>query len=118
MARYLSVPRITFAIVVLLVPNAILEMLRPAAIGQDDSVKTKAALQDRDRLRDQGEKPGAAEKRAEATSAANAALAIERKASPEGDDLLAASLGQLAELFLQREDFATDAEDPAETSQR
>ena len=106
MARCLPVPRIAFTIVVLMVPYTFLEMLTPAAFSQNDSEKTKAALKERDRLRDQSQKLHAAGKLAEATAAAEAALAIERKTLPAGDAVLAVSLGRLAGLYLQREDFA------------
>ena len=106
MARCLSIPSIAFAIVVLMVPFAFLEILAPAAFSQNDSEKTKAALKERDRLRDQSQKLHAVGKLAEATAVAEAALAIERETLPAGDAVLAVSLGWLAELYLQREDFA------------
>ncbi len=106
MARCLPIPSIAFAIVVLMVPFAFLEILAPAAFSQNDSEKTKAALKERDRLWDQSQKLHAAGKLAEATAAAEAALAIERKTLPADQDVLAVSLGRLAGLYLQREDFA------------
>ncbi len=106
MARCLPIPSIAFAIVVLIVPFAFLEILAPAAFSQHDSEKTKAALKERDRLWDQSQKLHAAGKLAEATAAAEAALAIERKSLPADQDVLAVSLGRLAGLYLQREDFA------------
>ena len=106
MARCLPIPSIAFAIVVLIMPFAFLEILAPAAFSQHDSEKMKAALKERERLWVQSQKLHAAGKLAEATAAAEAALAIERKTLPADQDVLAVSLGRLAGLYLQREDFA------------
>ena len=64
------------------------------------------ALKERDRLRDETRKLSAAGKTAEAIAAAEAMLAIERKVLPEGHADLAGWLGWLAELQVEREDFA------------
>ena len=116
MSRRLPISRIAFAIVVLMGialaivvlmgPFAFLKMLTPAAFSQNDSEKTKAVLKERDRLWDQSQKLRDAGKLAEATAAAEAALAIDRKTQPAGHADLVVSLDLLAGLYLQREDFA------------
>ena len=65
-----------------------------------------AALKERDRLWAETRKLRAAGKTAEAIAAAEAMLAIERKVLPEDHADLAGSLGWLAELQVEREDFA------------
>ena len=65
-----------------------------------------AALKERDRLWQQTQELRAAGKTAEALAAAEAMLAIEREVLPEDHDDLAVLLGWLAELQVEREDFA------------
>ena len=77
------------------------------AQGQNAAEDANAvALKERDRLWDETRKLRAAGKTAEAIAAAEAMLAIERKVLPEGHADLAGSLGWLAELHVEREDFA------------
>jgi tetratricopeptide (TPR) repeat protein len=77
-----------------------------SASGQDVSAEVKAALQERDRLWDQTQKLRAAGKTVEATAAADAMLKIERQILPAGHSDLIVSLDWLAELYLERADFA------------
>ena len=70
------------------------------------SEEAKAVLKERDRLWDQTQKLRAAGKTAEAIAAAEAMLAIERKVLPAGHPDLVVSLNWLADLHLEREDFA------------
>lgn len=65
-----------------------------------------AALKERNRLWGETRKLRAAGKTAEAIAAAEAMLAIERKVLPEGNEDIAGSLGWLAGLHAEREDFA------------
>jgi len=65
-----------------------------------------AALKERDRLWGETQKLRAGGKTAEAIAAAEAMLAIERKVLPENHADLAGSLGWLAALHVEREDFA------------
>ena len=77
------------------------------AHGQAAAADAKAAaLKERNRLWGETRKLRAAGKTAEAIAAAEAMLAIERKVLPEDHADLAVSLGWLAELQVEREDFA------------
>jgi CHAT domain-containing protein len=76
------------------------------ALGQEQSPEVKAALRERDRLADQTRKLRAAGKLAEAITAAEAMLAIERNVFPPDHDAILSSLDRLASLHLEFEDFA------------
>ena len=79
----------------------------PPAQGQAAAADAKAtALKERDRLWQQTQELRAAGKLAEAIAAAEAMLAIERKVLPENHADLAVSLNWLADLTMEREDFA------------
>ena len=83
------------------------QSLAAPAHGQAAAADAKAAaLKERDRLWEETQKLHAAGKTAEATAAAEAMLAIERKVLPEDHDDLAGSLDWLTELHIEREDFA------------
>jgi CHAT domain-containing protein/Flp pilus assembly protein TadD len=76
------------------------------AFGQAVSEAAKAALKERDRLREQSQRQYAAGKLAEAISAAEAIVKLERTAQPAAGDSRVASLEWLARLQLERGDFA------------
>jgi len=79
----------------------------PPAHGQAAAADAKAAaLKERDRLWQQTRKLRAAGKTAEALAAAEAMLAIERRFAGSDHPVVAESLGWLAELHVEREDFA------------
>ena len=83
------------------------QSLAAPAHGQAAAADAKAAaLKERDRLSGETQKLRAEGKTAEAIAAAEAMLAIERKVLPENHADLAGSLGWLAELHVEREDFA------------
>ena len=107
MSRYLhhGVVGVMVAVVLVL---ACQTLVAPApAHGQAAAEDAKAAaLKDRNRLWEETRKLRAAGKTAEALAAAEAMLAIERKVLREDDADLAVSLGWLAELQVEREDFA------------
>jgi CHAT domain-containing protein/Flp pilus assembly protein TadD len=105
MVRHLPIRSVAFGIVVLLTP-CLFVAVPPVALGQEGSQPAKAALQERDRLQEQSQKLRAAGKLAEAIAAAEAMLTIERKALPAGHDDIIGSLDWLAELWIEREDFA------------
>ena len=92
--------------VVLVLASQTLGAPAPAQ-GQAAAADAKAAaLKERDRLWGETRKLRAAGKTAEALAAAEAMLAIERKVLPENHADLAVSLGWLATLHVEREDFA------------
>ena len=104
MSRYL--PRGALGAVVLVLACQTLAAPAPAhgqAAAEDANA---AALKERDRLWEETQKLRAAGKTAEAIAAAEAMLAIERKVLREDDAELAVSLGWLAALQVEREDFA------------
>lgn len=70
------------------------------------AVPDTALLKERDRLWEEAQKLRSEGKLAEAIKAGEAMLAIERKLFPAGDPDLAVSLGWLAEVHEEREDFA------------
>ena len=105
MVRRVRVRSVVFGIAVLIVSHSFLERQSPA-FSQGVSEEAKAALKERDRLWEQTQKLRAAGKTAEAIAAAEAMLAIERKVLPAGHPDLVGSLNWLADLHLEREDFA------------
>ncbi len=83
-----------------------------AAFSQQLSDQAKSQLKERDRLRKESQTLGAQGKLADAITAAQATLAIERKVFAADDPDLALSLEWLAQLHLQKNDF------PAATAAR
>ena len=88
--------------------SGLLARVPSAAICQEVPKATKAAIKERDRLRDEYQKLRAAGKTTEAIAVAEAVLAIERGVLPDGHDDRADSLRLLAEISAEREDFAED----------
>jgi CHAT domain-containing protein/tetratricopeptide (TPR) repeat protein len=78
----------------------------PRAFAQEPGQDAKEQLKERDRLRIESQKLRGEGKLAEAIAAAEAMLAIERKVLSADDPDLAVSLGWLAELDLDRDEFA------------
>ena len=76
------------------------------APGQEKADDPQAALKKFDRLGDETKKLRAAGKTAEAIAAAEAMLAIERRVAGNDHPVVAQSLGWLAELHVEHEDFA------------
>ena len=104
MSRHL--PRGVVGAVVLVLACQTLFAPAPAH-GQAAAADANAvALKERNRLWEETQKLRAAGKTAEAIAAAEAMLAIERKVLPENHAGLAGSLGWLATLQVEREDFA------------
>jgi hypothetical protein len=98
-------PRATLGAVLLILAC---QTFTPApAHGQATADEAKAAaLKQRDRLKDESQKLRAAGKTAAALAAAEAMLALERKLLPADHPDLAVSLGWLAGLHVERENFA------------
>jgi CHAT domain-containing protein/Tfp pilus assembly protein PilF len=105
MTRRWQTGSVIFGIVALTASYFLLEA-SPAASCQEASPDAKAALKERDRLRNETHRLGSEGKLTEAIAAAEAMLAIERKVLPADDPDLAISLGWLADLHLGRDDFA------------
>ena len=99
-------PRGVLGAVVLVLASLILFAPAPAH-GQAAAEDTKAAaLKERNRLREETRKLRAAGKTAEAIAAAEAMLALERRLAGGDHPVVAESLGWLATLHVEREDFA------------
>jgi tetratricopeptide (TPR) repeat protein/CHAT domain-containing protein len=96
---------VIFGIVALTASYFRLEASRPA-FCQEASPDAKAALNERDRLWNEMQRLRGEGKLVEAVAAAEAVLAIERKVLSADDFDVAISLGVLADLHLERDNFA------------
>jgi tetratricopeptide (TPR) repeat protein len=99
-------PRATLAAVLLILACQTFGIPAPAH-GQATAEEAKAAaLKERNRLWEETQKLRAAGKTAAALAAAEAMLALERQVLPADSDEVVGALGWLAELHVEREDFA------------
>jgi CHAT domain-containing protein/Tfp pilus assembly protein PilF len=108
MSRDLPRPSLTSLLAFLAILALLAPALAPAPARAQEAARDEkaAALKRRDQLGEETQKLRAEGKLAEAIAAAEAMLALERKLLPEGHADLAGSLGWLAELHTDREDFA------------
>ena len=100
------VSRISALAILFLLAWHALPAVRAAAFSQEFSDEAKSQLKELGRLAKRVRRCAAQGKLAEAITAAQAMIAIERKALAAADPDLAVSLGWLAQLNLEKNDFA------------
>jgi hypothetical protein len=106
MVRRMRIRGVVVGIAIVVVSCCLVDV-RHRAFGQKVSKKSaKAALKERDRLRNETQRLRREGKLAEAIAAAEAVLAIEQKVLSADHPDVADSLGWLAALNLARDDFA------------